>query len=270
MLKYRILTALFLIPILITLIITLPPVGFFIFTTFFLILGALEWTFFMGLQKPLHRVLYICLMFLILIASLHIPITLIFYAALVWWLIGLGLVLCYPKLATIWGKSIFLRGLMGVMVLVPCIVAINFIRDSNEGVYNLLFLFVLIWAADTGAYFVGKKWGKNKLASAVSPGKTWEGLGGGLVLAMIVVLCLAIIYKAPHHMWPALILLSFITVLFSVLGDLFESMLKRNAGLKDSGRLLPGHGGILDRIDSLTAAAPILALGETLLGKIFQ
>ena len=119
-------------------------------------------------------------------------------------------------------------------------------------------LLVIVWAADVGAYAFGRLLGRTKLAPAVSPGKTWEGVTGGLVTAG-----LAAALAAPWLELPVgrLVVLGVATALISVLGDLTQSMFKRNVGLKDSGKLLPGHGGVLDRIDSLTAAVPVLVVG---------
>lgn len=125
-----------------------------------------------------------------------------------------------------------------------------------------MYLFLLVWGADSGAYFVGRKLGKKKLAPNVSPNKSVEGLYGGIFTAMLIVVVVEVVYLdltfAQHILF---LILSVITVFSSVLGDLFESMIKRRAGIKDSGRILPGHGGVLDRIDSLLAAAPIFAAG---------
>jgi phosphatidate cytidylyltransferase len=129
-----------------------------------------------------------------------------------------------------------------------------------DAVY-VMFALCLIWAADSGAYFIGKYFGKHKLAVKISPKKTVEGLLGGILFAFVTALIFALIAKVPFNKWLYWSGLVLITVLFSVLGDLFESMLKRRANVKDSGSLVPGHGGVLDRIDSLTAALPVFTLG---------
>ncbi|EJS86028.1 hypothetical protein AAUPMB_19730, partial [Pasteurella multocida subsp. multocida str. Anand1_buffalo] len=123
-------------------------------------------------------------------------------------------------------------------------------------------VFILVWSADSGAYFAGRQFGKNKLAPKVSPGKSWEGVIGGLVTAGI--LASIFIHFTQESLLsgisiPAFIALSVATVAVSILGDLTESMFKRQSGIKDSSQLIPGHGGILDRIDSLTAAVPFFA-----------
>ena len=132
-----------------------------------------------------------------------------------------------------------------------------------------MYLFLLVWGADSGTYFVGRKFGHKKLAPNVSPNKSLEGLYGGVVTSMLIVITVALLYLdmsfAEHILF---LILSVVTVFSSVLGDLFESMIKRRAGIKDSGRILPGHGGVLDRIDSLLAAAPIFAAGMYVLKLI--
>jgi phosphatidate cytidylyltransferase len=270
MLKYRVLTALILIPIFIALVLKLSPIAFCIFTGAMILWGAWEWSALMGLQKKSARFLYVFSVLALLVGTFELPLMQILYVAFVWWLVALVLVLIYPKTSAKWGKNWVITSLMGFLVLIPCWLAINYIRNAPDGISMLLYVFILIWGADTGAYFAGRKWGKNKLAPAVSPGKTWEGLTGALVTTLFIAAGALFLAKVPYKEWFIGMTLAVITVLFSVLGDLFESMLKRNTGLKDSGTLLPGHGGLLDRIDSLTAAAPIFALGATQIGKFFQ
>lgn len=270
MLKHRILTALILIPIFLALVIKLSPAGFCILTGLVVLWAGWEWSAFMGISSFKKKFIYPVILLFVLLSSLWLPIPHVFYVAFIWWLLAAVLVIRYPRGAEVWATSVIARGLMGFFVLIPCWLAVNLIRNAHDGVYTLIFLFILIWGADSGAYFVGKKWGKNKLMPAVSPGKTWQGLLGALMTAFIIVVAALAWIKPPYAMWIFVILLSLTTVLFSILGDLFESMLKRNVNLKDSGQLLPGHGGILDRIDSLTAAAPIFALGALLLGRYFQ
>jgi phosphatidate cytidylyltransferase len=135
------------------------------------------------------------------------------------------------------------------------------LRDQPAGEYLVLLLLVIIWSADTGAYFTGRRWGRHKLAPAISPGKTREGLLGGALLATLSTVLIAW-WILPMPPAPALLLvLAVLTTLFSAGGDLFISLHKRTVGLKDSGSLFPGHGGVLDRFDSLLAGAPLFALG---------
>ncbi len=154
--------------------------------------------------------------------------------------------------------------LIGVLLLIASTLAIYSLWASSP--WWLMYLFALVWVADSGAYFSGKAFGKHKLIPDVSPNKTIEGLVGGLALTTCVIVAVAYYRHLAGINLVGFILLSMIVVLASVLGDLFESLLKRKANIKDSGSLLPGHGGVLDRIDSLLAAAPVFALGFWLAG----
>ncbi|MCD6039098.1 MAG: hypothetical protein K0S27_498 [Gammaproteobacteria bacterium] len=261
MLKQRLLTAIILIPFFIFLVLKLSPQLFCFFTALAVVWGAWEWSFLMEIKLFPYYLIYPLFTIFVLVMANFLPVVPILYVTLVWWLVAACLVIRYPKNSTRWEKSIIMRGLMGLFVLIPCWVAVNALRSAPHGIHILLFLFVLIWGADSGAYFFGKKWGKHKLMPQVSPGKTWQGLLGALLTSTLIALLGLMIFKIPYLLWPIAFMWIWVTVLFSILGDLFESMLKRQAGLKDSGHLLPGHGGILDRIDSITAAAPIFALG---------
>lgn len=162
---------------------------------------------------------------------------------------------------------------MGALVLVPAWVGLNHIRSSHFQLANvdnnlllLVYVFCVVWIADIGAYFAGRAFGKAKLAPRVSPGKSWAGVWGGLAAVAVLSLVVSLLIGCDGRETLLLLILSLVTGAVSVLGDLLESMLKRFRGIKDSSQLLPGHGGIMDRIDSLTAAIPIFALGMTLLG----
>lgn len=182
-----------------------------------------------------------------------------------WWALALVLVVTYPSSAKFWGKNIPLQVLFAFSTLIPFIAAVlrlrldNYTADPHHGLFLLLYVFVLVWAADSGAYFAGRAFGKHKLAPKVSPGKTWQGVFGGMITA--VVLAFVFIHFSGKTLlgsraMSGFVVLSVATVAISVLGDLAESMFKRESGIKDSSQLIPGHGGILDRIDSLTAAVP--------------
>lgn len=154
----------------------------------------------------------------------------------------------------------------GLLVLIPAWTGLVWIHQLDRGPYLVLSLLILIWIADSSAYFAGRRWGRHKLAPAVSPGKTREGAYGALAGGLCWGVTLAFWYAPTGGLGIGLVLLCLVTVLASIIGDLYESLIKRERGLKDSGALLPGHGGILDRIDSLTAAAPVFALGLYVLG----
>jgi phosphatidate cytidylyltransferase len=180
-------------------------------------------------------------------------------AALAWWLLALGAVATFPR-----RFGLKLVAALGIVVLLPSWLFLARIHAGvPHGAGLVMALLAIVWAADIGAYFAGRWLGHTKLAPAVSPGKTWEGVTGGLLFAGLVAGCAAWLLGLKV---PSFVVLGAATALVSVLGDLTQSMFKRNVGLKDSGRLLPGHGGVLDRIDSLTAAAPVYAAGLLMLG----
>ncbi|MEG2266223.1 MAG: phosphatidate cytidylyltransferase, partial [Acinetobacter sp.] len=169
---------------------------------------------------------------------------LLWVASIITWLLSIYWVKTYPEYDGWYNAS--LHGI-GVVLISAAVTAIFSVWQSSP--WWLMYLFLLVWGADSGAYFVGRKFGKKKLAPNVSPNKSVEGLYGGIVTSMLIVTAVALLYL--EMTWPELILfliLSVVTVFSSVLGDLFESMIKRRAGIKDSGRILPGHGGVLDRI----------------------
>lgn len=179
----------------------------------------------------------------------------ILWLATVAWLIALCLIVMHPKVP----RMITAGG--GALLIAAAWLAAVALYDLPRGKYWLLLVLALVWAADIGAYFAGRAFGKRKLAPLVSPGKTWEGLAGGLVLALLVAILGGWWLSALSSAFLGLCVL---TILASVVGDLTESLFKRQSGIKDSGHLLPGHGGVLDRLDSLLAALPVFALGVSL------
>ncbi|MBQ0761472.1 phosphatidate cytidylyltransferase [Marinobacter psychrophilus] len=266
MLKTRIITALILAPIAIGGVFFLPPVGFAIFTAALIALGAWEWANMAGLIEQPARVGYSAAVLLLLAALYTMTAQGVLWLALLWWLVGFGFVASYPKNSARWG-SVPARAAMGLLVLVPAWVGLNYLRNgefkfalTDNNLLLILYVFTLVWVADIGAYFSGRKFGNAKLAPRVSPGKSWAGVWGGLAAVAVFALVVSQTLGAGAGQSVALIIVSVVTAAVSVLGDLFESMLKRFRGIKDSSRLLPGHGGIMDRIDSLTAAIPIFTL----------
>jgi phosphatidate cytidylyltransferase len=179
--------------------------------------------------------------------------------ALAWWLIALGAVLTFPRpLGLRWVAA------LGFIVLLPSWLFLTRAHAvAAHGPGLVMTLLAIVWAADVGAYAFGRWLGRSKLAPLVSPGKTWEGMAGGVLTAAAAA---GIAARLLGYNVASFVVLGVATALISVLGDLTQSMFKRNVGLKDSGKLLPGHGGVLDRIDSLTAAAPLYAGGLWLLG----
>lgn len=158
---------------------------------------------------------------------------------------------------------------LGVPVLIaPWIALTNLHRVPETGPALVLFALAVVWAADTGAYVIGGNFGRRPFVPFISPGKTMEGVAGALAFALPVIVAAALALEVPQHKWGAFIAVGLLVTWFAVIGDLFESVLKREAGVKHSGQLLPGHGGVLDRIDSLLAGTPIFLLGLMALGLL--
>lgn len=287
MFKQRVITALVLAPLALMAVFYLPLPGFAAFISAAFLLGAWEWSGLCGLANSAMRWVYVGLTAAIFLSlywlwpeHLHWPVehnvllSALLLAGIGWWLLAILLVLTYPKSQAIWAGRDWLKALMGWLTLVPAWAGVLFIRSTDyaassfTGAWLICCLLALVWAADIGGYIVGKPFGKRKLLPKVSPGKTVEGMLGGLGLVAVVVTVVAWLQDWPAQtgIWYVSALL--LTVL-SVFGDLTESMFKRAAGKKDSGAFLPGHGGILDRIDSLTATAPLFAIIVALYGGFY-
>lgn len=272
MLKQRLLTAAILIPIVVWGIMSLGNFHFSLLLGLFLLIGAWEWTRFAGIKQSIFRISYALLIALLLVLSWWLwankaidAITLILASALPWWIIGLIWVIRYP--ASELAGNTYIKLLLGLWVLVPPWLALVVLHgDERFGPVHVLSFLVLIWLADSGAYFSGRRWGKRKLASKVSPGKTLEGVWGALAVSTLWALLIGHYLEVSQAI--LFVILCVMVVLISILGDLLESMLKRQVGIKDSGTIFPGHGGVLDRIDSLTAAAPLFVLGLILLESL--
>ncbi|WP_144823105.1 phosphatidate cytidylyltransferase [Marinobacter piscensis] len=272
MLKTRIITALILAPIAVGGIFFLPPAGFALFTAAIITLGAWEWANMAGFERQPGRIGYAVLFAAVLYSLAGVPAVAVLWLAALWWVVCFLLVRSYPESSQRWGSKP-VRALMGVLVLVPAWIGLNHMRVSDfhfgaveNSLLAILYVFLIVWVADIGAYFAGRAFGKAKLAPNVSPGKSWAGVYGGLVAVGALAIVASFLVSASAAETVMLIVASLVTGLISVLGDLLESMLKRFRGIKDSSQLLPGHGGIMDRIDSLTAAIPVFALIITQLG----
>ncbi|MEZ8126231.1 phosphatidate cytidylyltransferase [Vibrio splendidus] len=274
--KQRIITALILAPLVILGIFELSLPTFILSLAVISLLGFWEWTQFVESKSRylalIPTVVVSAASFAFIpfdafslnhLSSAHYTILTI---GSIWWVIASGMAVTYPKSMPAWKDSSFLRHAFGVLTLLPFFWSVVILRangidvDPYHGAKLVMFVCLLVWAADSGAYFSGKSFGKRKMAPAVSPNKTIEGLIGGIITAVIIAWVFAdlfdIQFTSPLHM----IVITLVTVVISVLGDLVESMFKRVSGVKDSSNLIPGHGGILDRIDSLTAAFPVFAL----------
>jgi len=275
LLKQRIITALWLIPIVLGAIFLLPANLFaWVLVPVFLI-AAKEWGSFIDPSCNVTQWSFTATLGLLMIAlNLSVPIDVLWfkgqlhpiYLAIItigvfWLIVSSALVFSFPKSVKIWKDSPMLKSMFGQLTLIPCFASLIALKSLSSNVHPyyggaLVFIVMLVvWATDTGAYFAGRKLGKHKLMPSVSPAKTLEGLAGGLITTMVVVA--GIMYVAPEQELGLLIVVTLVTALASAFGDLSESMFKRAANIKDSGTILPGHGGILDRIDSLTAALPV-------------
>ena len=266
MLKQRIITALFLAPLALWGLFYLEGQNFALFISLVVTLGAWEWARLSNFK--LVGQLVFPAVILALLYSAYLNPSLLeqsLYLAAAFWAVALVLVLSYPKTVGLW-RCPSRRLLMGVFVLVPAWAGLFLLKEA--GWFWLLYVLLIAWVADIGAYFAGRKWGKRKLAPKVSPGKSWEGVLGGLAGTSLLALAVGLGREMPASQIFMLIALTLVVTLVSVLGDLTESMIKREAGMKDSSNLLPGHGGVLDRIDSLTSALPIFYLLAFQLGLL--
>lgn len=277
MLKQRILTALVLAPLALFAILFLPLLQFELFVAGVVALGGYEWANMSGIKPRPQKALYALVVLFICLGLIYtIPTELIWFqgalngvykyvlgVAGIWWIVSLLMILAYPRYSVFWHKSNAIRSVFGLLTLIPTFVAVVSLRahmydvDSFYGASLIFYVLGIVWAADIGAFFVGVKFGRHKLRPNVSPGKTLEGLLGGVGASTAIIAFAALHYHVDTSRIWMHIVIGGLTVAVSALGDLNESMFKRCEGIKDSGKLLPGHGGILDRIDSLTAAFPV-------------
>jgi phosphatidate cytidylyltransferase len=267
-LKQRVLTAIIIVAVFLSALFFLNPYQFSLMTALVVAYAAWEWSDLSGLSVVSSRLLYTFSTAILMVLSAYalrlsvaglldfnVGQSLMAWLA-PWWAIALLWVQGYPSSAVLWGSR-WARAIIGYLVLVPAWVAMVILIHLSQGAWLILIVVLIVALADIGAYFSGRVFGKHKLAPNVSPKKTWEGLLGGLVANSLLTLVLGLVLELDMHRWLMLLGLVMITALVSVLGDLLESMLKRHRGVKDSGNILPGHGGVLDRLDSLTAALPV-------------
>jgi phosphatidate cytidylyltransferase len=287
MLFKRVITALVLAPLIILAVIKLPAGGFALLWGAIILLAAWEWTDLASLQSPVKRILYLLailssMLFFYYWKNLLEKIAIQFERGewlqwsgiMDWWavpVVGFWLVIGFKMkraptklLDANWSTETKL--IIGWVILVFSWMFLQRLDSFWDWHMTLYFLF-LIWIADIAAYFCGKYFGKDKLLPEISPGKTIQGLYGAIISAMICGVLLALYYGYPFMIATDFALLSVLTVLISIYGDLFFSLVKRKNGVKDSGTILPGHGGVLDRIDSVIAAAPFYYAGIILIGR---
>jgi phosphatidate cytidylyltransferase len=264
MLKQRVITAVILAILFLSAVFKLPASGWAVLVGLMVLQGAREWS---GLARMHAGANW-----------LYVATVLLSYAALLWIYLNclpqqryMMQILVYGISAAFWfllvpawlmgilkTQNPILLGIVGWILLLPTALAMLDLHAASPQPWWLLGVMGLVWVADIAAYFSGRKFGKNKLAPNISPGKTWEGVAGA-VLAVMIYMTLVLLLSGMTQNF-ILVPIAMIAVAFSVVGDLFESAIKRQAGVKDSGTLLPGHGGLLDRIDALTSTLPLAAL----------
>ncbi|MFY2765266.1 phosphatidate cytidylyltransferase [Arenimonas sp. MALMAid1274] len=271
--RQRITTALVLAPLPVLAVLFLPTPWLAAGVAAVILAGLWEWTAFAGLEDKTPRVLFLTANALMMAALVWgggpslFTLKLVSLIGVVWW----GLVLLWlarPRFAAADNHATrSLKLLAGSLCAVPAWCALGWLHSEGDlGPRWTLFALALVWAADSGAYFVGSKFGRRKLAPSISPGKTWEGVIGGLATSVLLAALVLPLLGLGWSALPALALLTVVTAAISVVGDLFESLMKRHSGVKDSGALFPGHGGLMDRLDSLLAALPVFAVGKAWLG----
>jgi phosphatidate cytidylyltransferase len=269
-LKQRIITGTLLALGAVLVIMLLPPHVLVVVLGLATLLACWEWSDLAGVQKSSVRIAYCVASACAIVGLLGLSrlfdevrdlssVCYVLSGAALWWCMALVWIKTYPNSTRVWA-SVGARLAMGWLTLLPAWLALAFLREQPDGEWKIIFLLGLVAAADIGAYFIGSNFGRHKLVPAVSPGKSWEGFWGGLVSSMVLSAVVWWLYWRAISL-PAWLLVAAFTALASVLGDLLESMVKRYRGVKDSGNLLPGHGGVMDRLDSISAAAPIFALG---------
>ena len=267
----RTLTALLLAPAAIVLILFAPTALFAVVIGVMALQALWEWARLAGFHsRPLRALLLAVTAGLLAWLGWHHPPPLrdaVLAAGLLWWLLALTWLQRISYAASPTREHAWIKLGAGVLAIVPAWTALVVLHASapHGSAWTLLAL-MIVWSADTGAYLAGTRFGRHKLASAISPGKTWEGVAGGVLLALAVAATGGWLLGVQGAGYALLLALTLATVAAAVVGDLFESLLKRHALVKDSGTLFPGHGGILDRLDSVFAALPLFVAGKLLLG----
>lgn len=274
MLKQRTITALVLAPIGVAIVLLLPTSALSVFTGLTVVIGLWEWTRMAGFTSRPLRSAAVAIVVLLLVTLWWLR-----NEPLAWYLIAAGV--AWWLVATLWLRNFSfgaaptrenaaIKLLAGLLATIPAWIALSKLHaEPHRGPAWALLALVLVWGADTAAYFTGKRFGKAKLAPQISPNKTIAGVYGALGCGALIAAVAGWLLDLRGIALVALIALALLTVVASVIGDLFESLVKRQAGVKDSGNLFPGHGGMFDRLDGVFAALPVFALGKALLDLAF-
>ena len=258
-LKKRVITASLIIPLFVAMIFFLEGKFFYFATVFMYAWLIWEWMRLIPIQKTWYMFLGLFLYIVLYLAAFYSPVGMLLIAALIWWCCVPIVLFCYTKKWSTWYSQKWIVSLMGLIVLVPFGIAVNVLAHFQNGQWLLCYAIALVACADSAAYFMGRWKGQKKLTPSISPNKTYAGMWGGLFFSVLfAVICGYFFGLSPRYL-VFFVMVSFISAAFSMMGDLYISMLKRLRGVKDTGVLLPGHGGILDRFDGLLLSSPILA-----------
>lgn len=268
MLISRVITALFLLPLAISGILYLPTSYFALVMGIIFVIGGYEWTKISAIPSS-YNFTFIGSIVVLMAGCWFISFEgrYLIYLSVLFWVISIFFISQFPRYQSLWSTSLLVKYVVGYLVIIPSWYALillknlDFIQLLNTqitGSQLVLIMMIMIWCADTGAYFSGRQWGRQTLIPNVSPGKTRAGVYGAIASTSLLLMIFNYFFisESPIYLLASLVFATLI-VIVSVIGDLFESMYKRNSGIKDSGHILPGHGGILDRIDSLTSVAPV-------------
>jgi phosphatidate cytidylyltransferase len=277
MTKTRVLAALVMGPAAIAAVLLLPTPWMAALSAVVFLIGLWEWLKLAEIEDPIARGILLVTNLLLMVALVWasrsstggslVLFQIMVIVGVIWWLLAMLWLRHYNFASDHDTHARIFKLAAATLSIVPAWCALALIHaERPSGHYWLLLALAIVWAADSGAYFAGRKFGKHKLSPRVSPNKTIEGLIGGVIAGMLVAMVAAPFIGAKFSDLPAVALVAAWTILFSVVGDLFESLLKRHVGAKDSGHVIPGHGGVLDRIDSVLAALPVFALGKLLFG----
>lgn len=277
MTRTRVIAALSLAPLVIAAMLLLPTPWLAAVAAVIFLAGLWEWLKLAGIEDTLARGVLLAANLALMVAIVwasrtdhgfnYVLLQIMVVLGVVWWLLSALWLKHYDFASDHDTHARVFKLAAGTLAIVPAWCAVAVLHGSQSNGHRWLFVAVaVVWAADTAAYFVGRKYGRRKLSPRVSPNKTVEGLLGGLAGGLLVALAFAPLAGAQLAQLPAVALVALVAIGFSVIGDLFESLLKRHVGAKDSGTLIPGHGGMLDRIDGIIAALPVFALGKAWLG----
>lgn len=266
MLKQRLITGLVLLALCIVVLFWFNLIEFAIAIGLMVLAMNWEWSNLIGLKLAWQRVAYTLVAAAVMFVFALLPSLILLIVGVVVWCALIGVVSQYARgVTSVLVSQAWCSALIGLLLCPILWVAMNSLFAVSDGRYWLLYSLIVVWVMDIGGYFVGRQWGKHPLCAKVSPKKTREGLYGGLVCLLPFVALGGWVLHVSGWQWLWLLLASYIAAVFAVFGDLFESVLKRHADVKDSGQLLPGHGGVLDRMDGVLSALPVMAIACILL-----